>query len=413
MLVLFVVAASALPGWKAYGHFSSHTHLPVFIDGNEGFTLANGVVAGTGTISDPYIIDGWEIDAHSTNGVDIQNTDAFLVIRNVLIHSGIAGIKLENVSNTSVEESTLPHNTYALALVGPTFNIAIADNNMSYNDFDGIALGGRVAQVTISGNNLLNNGAGIDIIEGDVYGAIYNNTISGNYDGLYAVDSGGHVKVTDNTFKDNKFGIYFSDGVVFELYHNNIIGNTYQASDCCDVNSWDDGYPGAGNFWSDYGGSDGCSGPNQDICPDPDGIGDTPYFATRDDYSVLLDHYPIVKPFLSDLIGTLDLDPNMIVLKSQGKYVTAHIELPRSFDVTNIVLSSIRLNNSLTSVSKGPLITHDHGEFRDLTVRFSLTDVKTLLYAPGTYVLQVDGNIIMNDAFARFQATDFVIVRPG
>ncbi len=413
LIALVVVAVAGVQSWKAYGNLPSRSHTPIFINGNEGFTLYNGVVAGTGTISDPYIIEGWEIDAHSPNSMEIRNTDAYLVIRKMLIHSAtIAGIKLENVSNINVEESTLSFNTYAVGLLGSNLNIAITDNNMTYNG-DGIALGGRAAYVTISGDNLSSNGVGIDIIEGRVYGAIYNNAISGNYDGLYAVDSGGHVKVTGNTFKDNKFGIYFSDGEVFQLYHNNIIGNTYQASDCCDVNSWDDGYPGAGNFWSDYRGADRCSGPNQDICPDPDGIGDAPYFATRDDYSVLLDHYPIVKPFLSDLTGKLDVDPNMIVLNSQGKYVTAHIQLPGGFDVANIVLSSIRLNNSLSFVSNAPttIDDQDHDGLRDLTVKFSLPEVKTLLYALGTYALQLDGNVVMNNAFARFQATDYVIIR--
>src|SRR5213076_3134076 len=42
-------------------------------------------------------------------------------------------------------------------------------------------------------------------------------------------------------------------------------------------NAWDDGYPQGGNFWSNYRGADQCSGPGQDVCNGPDGIGDTPY----------------------------------------------------------------------------------------------------------------------------------------
>src|SRR5438552_18247804 len=53
---------------------------------------------------------------------------------------------------------------------------------------------------------------------------------------------------------------------------------------------WDDGYPSGGNFWSDYTGVDNCSGPNQDVCPDPDGIGDTPYTIDANNS----DRYPLI-----------------------------------------------------------------------------------------------------------------------
>jgi len=35
-------------------------------------------------------------------------------------------------------------------------------------------------------------------------------------------------------------------------------------------------YPAGGNYWSGYAGQDQCSGPKQNVCPDPDGFGDTP-----------------------------------------------------------------------------------------------------------------------------------------
>src|SRR5439155_1625322 len=53
---------------------------------------------------------------------------------------------------------------------------------------------------------------------------------------------------------------------------------------------WDDGYPSGGNFWSDYTGVDNCSGPNQDVCPDPDVIGDTPYTIDANNS----DRYPLI-----------------------------------------------------------------------------------------------------------------------
>ena len=61
---------------------------------------------------------------------------------------------------------------------------------------------------------------------------------------------------------------------------------------------WDNGYPSGGNYWADYTGVDNCSGPNQDVCPDPDEIGDTPYpvrfYRTGQVYD--WDRYPLMCP---------------------------------------------------------------------------------------------------------------------
>jgi nitrous oxidase accessory protein NosD len=42
------------------------------------------------------------------------------------------------------------------------------------------------------------------------------------------------------------------------------------------VNTWDNGYPSGGNYWSDYNGTDFYSGIYQNATGS-DGIGDTPY----------------------------------------------------------------------------------------------------------------------------------------
>jgi hypothetical protein len=52
-------------------------------------------------------------------------------------------------------------------------------------------------------------------------------------------------------------------------------------------NTWDDGYPSGGNYWSDYVGVDVEMGPNQDL-PGSDGLGDTPYNIDASN----TDHYP-------------------------------------------------------------------------------------------------------------------------
>ncbi|MDI6856685.1 MAG: hypothetical protein QMD21_07895 [Candidatus Thermoplasmatota archaeon] len=70
-------------------------HGPIYIDGNDNFIAANGVSnpEATGTESDPYIIENWDINASSANGIEIRNTDVYFIIRNCTIHDGKSSYK--------------------------------------------------------------------------------------------------------------------------------------------------------------------------------------------------------------------------------------------------------------------------------------------------------------------------------
>ena len=59
------------------------THAPILIASDADFTPANGVVGGTGTPGDPFVIAGWEIDTSTANAIDVRNTRANFVLRNI------------------------------------------------------------------------------------------------------------------------------------------------------------------------------------------------------------------------------------------------------------------------------------------------------------------------------------------
>src|SRR2546421_12547004 len=56
-------------------------HAPILIEGDNNFTAPNGVTAGTGGAADPYVIEGWLIDATSSNGITIRQTRAPLAFQ--------------------------------------------------------------------------------------------------------------------------------------------------------------------------------------------------------------------------------------------------------------------------------------------------------------------------------------------
>src|SRR5213596_2393856 len=74
--------------------FQRYPHIPILIDGDGGFTSANGVRSGTGIATDPYVISDWDIDASTStfgSGILMRHTTAHFVIRNVYVHSGLKG----------------------------------------------------------------------------------------------------------------------------------------------------------------------------------------------------------------------------------------------------------------------------------------------------------------------------------
>ncbi|MBA7691642.1 hypothetical protein ES703_100193 [subsurface metagenome] len=98
--------------------------------------------------------------------------------------------------------------------------------------------------------------------------------------------------LSNNTCENNNYGILLYSSSNNLIYHNNFINNDNQAYDD-GTNTWDDGYPSGGNYWSDYASEDENRGENQDI-PGSDGIGDTPYYIPGDSNR---DRYPLMEPW--------------------------------------------------------------------------------------------------------------------
>jgi len=357
------------------------SHSVISINGNSGFTAANGVTSGTGTAVDPYVISGWDIDVFTsgTSGeystcIQIQNATAYFVVSGISVECHETGVFLSGVHNARIESSTISSDSQAfqaqfstnLTLSGNGINGGTSPNGGAYSNVllhisgayvigntirtDGFEIDSS-KQVTFSGNSVTasgyavpvsvsdsssvtisNNSMSVAYIEGglDVSKSmnltILNNTIRGNIsygislgnsnstvisenrvigggvNGYLTDDQGivlgssSKVQIFGNNVTLEAIGIHLFSSTGNLLYHNNLVNNTIQAQDDQPgQNSWDNGYPSGGNFWSDYTGVDNCSGPQQNICPSPDGIGDTPYTFNNNQ-----DNYPLMQPFVPD-----------------------------------------------------------------------------------------------------------------
>lgn len=107
-------------------------HPPIFIDGDKSFNSSNGIVSGNGTLLNPYLIQNWNITSSSGTAIDVRNTTAYFVIRNVFVGRSQYGMLLHNVTNADIENSTLFKNQYGVYLVSSS-DALIFNNNFINN----------------------------------------------------------------------------------------------------------------------------------------------------------------------------------------------------------------------------------------------------------------------------------------
>lgn len=94
----------------------------------------------------------------------------------------------------------------------------------------------------------------------------------------------------------------------------------------------------------------------------------------------------------------LDLDPNVINLKSHAPWLTAYVE-PTGFNPTGIDLSTLRLAGLVAAAPKSALVgDHDQDGIPDLMVKFSRRVLDPLL-APGMNELEVTGSLVTGEQF--------------
>lgn len=165
-LVILLICAMVIPAavvsvsiWSS----ANTPHAPIVIVGDSDFITANGVTDGTGTSSDPYIIEGWEIDAEIAAGISISGTTAHFVIRNVNISRASPlpnqyGIYLNHVENGSIESSNISGGlAYGIYIFSQSSNISISNCNFEvsthYNNQYNIYMRDS-SLISLSGNTI-------------------------------------------------------------------------------------------------------------------------------------------------------------------------------------------------------------------------------------------------------------------
>jgi parallel beta-helix repeat protein len=241
----------------AYKHMTYQMpHAPISITSDADFTLANGVVNPTaaGTLTDPFIISGWEINSTAAQcGILIQNTNAFFVVMNCKIYGNTTGfgIMFSNANNGVVRSNELYSLCWNIRVFNSrmftvsqndahdaTFGIMVQNSNngtVSFNEVRGNYEGIRIwssETCTVMANAVNDNSyKGIYVLTSNTI-SIHNNTAANNFrEGIQVEQSSGCI-VAHNTVDSNVYGINLANATGFNwIFHNNLIGNTVQAYD--------------------------------------------------------------------------------------------------------------------------------------------------------------------------------------
>jgi len=201
------------------------------------------------------------------NGIDIEGFSNSNIIGNNNVSNNYIGIYLVHSSNNDIDNNNASANKWQGIRLHYSSNNNIANNIANSNNYVGIYLGWE----SNNNNNISNNTAN-----------------SNNVDGIRLSSSGNNVLQGNTANSNTYYGIHLLDSNNNTIYHNNLINNTNSNAYDNRNNTWDNGYPSGGNYYSDYNGTDN----------NTDGISDISYSIPGGSSGDSVDRYPLMEPWI-------------------------------------------------------------------------------------------------------------------
>jgi parallel beta-helix repeat protein len=127
--------------------------------------------------------------------------------------------------------------------------------------------------------------------------------------------------------------------------------------------------------------------------------------------SVISDNNLTYEKFILQTETVIDFDPDTLNLKSKGEVVTTYIELPGGFDVSQIDIASILLNDLVPALAKPTEIDdYDEDGIPDLMVKFERNKVQTILNTGEKIPIIITGQVIYKNRILDFKGSDTIRV---
>ncbi|OLE58884.1 MAG: hypothetical protein AUG17_05740 [Crenarchaeota archaeon 13_1_20CM_2_53_14] len=349
------------------------------------------------------IISGSDFSMNKRNGISILSSTSVTILNDSIVGNGGDGISLGpsgpyvvRSGRVTIKDSNVGNNGDSLHVSQTGAGIRLdADNctltgNVIYSNLlSGMLLGGT--NFTITSNKVTANGGtyptnsnalfsewsgGISVALGQPASQwfwISANNISRNFVFGVGVFWSQYVNVTRNLIVSNQaYGIVVSHSYPGPIYNNNLINNWIDAVEVPInqspqyLNSWNLTYPAGGNYWSDYTGSDKCSGPKQDQCNIADNIGDTPktLFACVTESNYLCgnynatDPYPLMKPYGFSRDTDPPTWPNATLRVTQATTNSIVLAWAPAVDQIGAIRYAIYEGNNKIATLKGSILSY-------------------------------------------------------
>jgi parallel beta-helix repeat protein len=331
--------------WLGIYLWSSDTDV---VSGNNSTDNDNGIYlwsSDSNVMSENNLTDNWY-------GIYLHYSDNNTIARNIATDSDI-GILTTASRRNYINGNVALRNIVGIYLYAYSTDNIVISNKVTGGERSlvGICLTTATSNV-ISENVVSDNqffiGAGISLEWSSNDNTITRNTITNNWYGLVT----GYWGVWGLKDQDNNNTIY----------RNNIIENTQQVLSLNSINSWDNGYPSGGNYWSDYAGTDLCRGPYQNVTGS-DGIGDTPCIIDENNR----DRYPLMKPFGLPVVGW-DWSPPMPRATKTVRF-NASSSTP---NIGTIVSYTWNFGDGNVTTTTNPIITHTYTDPRYYNVTLTV-----------------------------------------
>ena len=204
---------------------------PILIQKDEDFDVEHGVIAGLGTASDPYLIEGWAIDTSQgacavspCAGITIRDVSTSFIIRNVTIRGGHhdRGIVLSGVGMAKVEGTKIAVGGEGIR-VSSLANLTIVANVVTGSD-EAVSLT-RTHDVSVAGNNVSKGSQGI-VVKDSSRVTIVHNALSDNSANGMILSYVDNSTVEGNRITRSAFrAIVLFDSSDIMLSRNRIVGS--------------------------------------------------------------------------------------------------------------------------------------------------------------------------------------------
>ncbi|MEM4756884.1 MAG: NosD domain-containing protein [Desulfurococcaceae archaeon] len=257
-----------------------------------------------------------------------------LLLRNLVLQGNEIGIVFESSGDNVVANIIAENNTHGIIINYSADTVV--ENSFLANNRNGLFIR-YSSSILVNKNTIKSNVNGLNLYM-SAFNTMLNNVIQSNRKGIIVYQSFDNL-IANNDFIDNEIHVYIEKGAT--------------------GNKWDIGYPGGGNYWSNYICVDEKSGVNQDE-EGRDGICDTPYVVN---YPQDVDRYPFQRPLFASqvpaIIQTSEVvDKNKTITEiQQSPLITASPSTPfHVAEKTGEDISSTHTTSHITErISQTPI----------------------------------------------------------